>query len=132
MAKVVIAGEATVVVSSMKKEDIEKIAKYRPDALILKGGEDGKEPIFRVGVTSSGMGSINTYGASFAGEARDGSGLAIITLIGVEGEDIREAVSEKIGPAILNLNKLEEKLPDVLAEIDAEKAEIQANIVVVQ
>ena len=44
MAKIVIAGDAVVVTSAMKLEDIKTIEKYRPKELVLKGGEDGKEP----------------------------------------------------------------------------------------
>ena len=41
MAKIVIAGDAVVVTSAMKLEDIKTIEKYRPKELVLKGGEDG-------------------------------------------------------------------------------------------
>ena len=41
MAKIVIAGEAVVVTSAVKLEDYRKVAKYRPKALVLLGGEDG-------------------------------------------------------------------------------------------
>mgnify|MGYP000937705903 CR=1 FL=1 len=63
MAKIVIAGDAVVVTSAMKLEDIKTIEKYRPKELVLKGGEDGKEPIFGVG-TTHGAGNINAVGAS--------------------------------------------------------------------
>ena len=132
MAKIVIAGEAVVVTSAIKLEDLRKVAKYRPDALVLKGGEDGKEPVFRIGVCS-GTGKINKYGAEFGAETHDDAKLATITLVtdALEG-DIREAVAEAIGASILNLNKLEETIPAVLAEIDAEKAAILGNITVAQ
>lgn len=132
MAKIVIAGEAVVVTSAIKLEDLRKVAKYRPDALVLKGGEDGKEPIFRIGVCS-GTGKINKYGAEFGAETHDDAKLATITLVtgALEG-DIREAVAEAIGASILNLNKLEETIPTVLAEIDAEKAAILGNITIAQ
>ena len=41
MAKITIAGDAAVVTSAMKLEDIKTIEKYRPKELVLKGGEDG-------------------------------------------------------------------------------------------
>lgn len=63
MAKIVIAGDAIVVTSAMKLEDIKTIEKYRPNALTLMGGEDGKEPIFAIG-TTEGCGNINQVGAS--------------------------------------------------------------------
>ena len=46
--------------------------------------------------------------------------------------DIKEWVADRIGTAIINLNKLEEKLPAVLEEIAAEKAEVMSNITVAQ
>ena len=79
MAKIVIAGDAVVVTSAMKLEDIKTIEKYRPKELVLKGGEDGKEPIFGVG-TTHGAGNINAVGASFGSETRDDDKLACITL----------------------------------------------------
>ena len=114
MAKIVIAGDAVVVTSAMKLEDIKTIEKYRPKELVLKGGEDGKEPIFGVGTTHC-AGSINAVGASFGSETRDDDKLACITLFldGVTG-DVKDWVADRLGAAIINLNKLEEKLPAVL------------------
>lgn len=133
MAKIVIAGDAVVVTSSLKLEDIRTIAKYRPKELVLKGGEDGKEPIFAIGVTE-GCGNINEVGASFGRETHDEEKLASITMctgVGTTG-DIKEWVADRIGGAIINMNKLEEKLPAVLEEIETEKAEVMSNITVAQ
>ena len=127
MAKIVIAGDAVVVKSSLKLEDIKTIAKYQPKALTLMGGEDGKEPIFAVGV-STDAGDITVYGASF-GRA-DAEGKAIITMVtpGVPTEKAKEWVADKLGAAITNLNALEAKLPGVLADIAAERAVVMENI----
>ena len=133
MAKITIAGDAVVVTSALKLEDIKTIEKYRRDALVLKGGEDGKEPIFAIG-TTDGCGNINEVGASFGRETHDDEKLAVITMctgVGTSG-DIKEWVADRIGRAIINLNKLEEKLPAVLEEIAAEKAEVMSNISVVE
>lgn len=133
MAKIVIAGDAVVVTSSLKLEEIRTVEKYRPNELVLKGGEDGKEPIFAIGVTE-GCGNINEVGASFGRETHDEEKLASITMCtgaGITG-DIKEWVAERIGGAIIKLNKLEEKLPAVLEEIEAEKAEVMSNITVAQ
>ena len=130
MAKISIAGQAVVVTSAMALEDIKTIKKYRPKALILKGGEDGKEPIFALGI---GEGKINPVGASFNQATRDEAKLAALTMItNFDGEDIVAFVTDTLGGALMNLNKLEETLPTVLAEINAEKATIQQNITVVQ
>ena len=132
MAKIVIAGDAVVITSSMKLTDIQTIQKYRPKELVLKGGEDGKEPIFAIGVTT-GCGSINEVGASFGRASHDDEKFATITMVteGVAG-DAKEWVADRIGGAIINLNKLEEKLPAVLAEIEGQKAEVMSNITVAQ
>ena len=131
MAKITIVGDAAVITSSLKLADIKKVAKYRPSALILMGGEDGKEPVFRIGATD-GDGIINQYGAEFNGETRDAEKLATITLtFSVEGDcDIKEVVADTIGPWVMTLNKLEAQIPGILEEIDAEKEAILANITV--
>jgi len=126
-AKVTIAGDAVVITSELKLEDIQTISKYRPKALTLMGGENNKEPIFVLGTSADG--SINKYGASFSGVARDGSGKATITMM-MRGNtaEIKEAVADKFGAALISLGKLEAAMPAVLEEIAAERATIMANI----
>ncbi len=128
MAKITIAGFAVVITSGMKLEDIRTIQKYRPEALVLRGGEDGKEPIFKIGV-SKDAGRISKYGAEFASATYDEAKLATITLAceNVEG-DIKEFVADNIGANVMLLSKLETTLPAVLEEIAAQKAQILANI----
>lgn len=132
MAKVVIAGDAVVVTSSIKLEDLRDVKKYRRDALILKGGEDGKEPIFAIDVVD-GIGDINHNGVAFGSATRDGDGLATVTLVapGVEG-DIKEFVADHLGSALINLCKLEETLPEVVQSIADEKARVMSSITVAQ
>lgn len=132
MAKIVIAGDAVVITSSMRFADIQTIQKYRPEELVLKGGEDGKEPIFAIGITN-GCGNINEVGASFGRASHGDEKFATITMVteNVTG-DVKEWVADRIGGAVINLNKLEEKLPTILAEIEGQKAEIMNNITVAQ
>ena len=132
MAKIVIAGDAVVVTSALKLEDLRTVAKYRPKSLILMGGNDGKEPVFRIAV-GRGAGDINQYGVEFGQETRDEAKLATLTMVATGiGEDIKEFVADKIGGALINLNKLEETLPDVIEEINAEKAAVLESITVAQ
>lgn len=131
MAKIVIAGDAVVLTSELKLEDIKTIEKYRPEALILKGGEDGKEPLFGLG-TTDGPGEISQYGAEFSNETRDETKRAMMTLfINSESDNIKEVVADKLGSCIAMLNKLESTLPTVLNEIQNEKAQIMNSITLV-
>ena len=132
-AKVVIAGDAVVVTSSMKLEDLLTIAKYRPDALVLRGGEDNKEKVFCISANKRGIGEINQYGATFGSESHDEAKLATITLGVCAGEeDIKEVVADQLGSAIIKLRELEETLPAVLSEIAEEKAAVMSSISIAQ
>ena len=128
MAKVKTMGQAVVVVSEVKLDDIKKIEKYRPEALILKGGEDGKEEIFRIG---TGAGKINTYGASFGEATRDDDKFATITMTTTyNGDDIKGFIADELGAALTTLGKLEKTIPAVIAAINKEREDIMAGITV--
>lgn len=127
MAKVIIAGQAVVVKSSLSLEDLKLIEKCRPKALTLMGGEDGKEPVFRI-ATTTGDGSINCVGAAFNSSSNDADPKACLTLAAKGISDIKEWVAENLTGALISLNKLEGQLPDVLAEIASEKAMVMENI----
>ena len=128
MAKITTVGQAVVVTSELKLEEIKKVAKYRPNELQLKGGKDDKEVVFAIGI---GKGKINQYGASFDKETMDGEGKACITIMKeYEGdkEKISELIADEFGAALINLEKIEAKLPAVIEEIDKEKAAVLAKI----
>lgn len=133
MAKIIVAGEAVVITSSMKLTDLETIKKYNPKALVLMGGEDGKEPVFCIGVNRGKTGSINQFSVDFGAETRDDKKLATMTLMtsGVTG-DVKEFVADKYGDALMLLNKLEATLPAALEAIAADKKAILENITVSQ
>ncbi len=127
MAKIVIAGDAVVVKSELKLEDIKTIAKYQPKALVLMGGEDNKEQLFRIGVTTD-AGDINVNGASFGKADADGKATITMVMTGVPTEKAKDWVADKLGAAIMNLNALEGKLPEVLSGISAQRATVMENI----
>jgi len=122
MANTKIIGNAAVITSTATLEGIKKVEKSaRKDALVLKGGEDGKTPIFAVGTAASGNGNINSVGAEFANASRDGNGFAQITLsIPADVTDAKKYIADKYGAALTNLAKVEEKLPEVIETINAE------------
>ena len=129
MAKILIAGDVIVVTSSKKLEDIKTLEKYDPKSLSLFDEEDGiKTEVYKVGSTK-GTGSINKYGASFGSEARDGSGLATITLPIPDGiEDVMEYTSDEVGFSLMKLNEIEAKMDAALDAVTSKKAAILENI----
>lgn len=128
MAKIKTLGDAVVVVSTLKFEDIKFLEKYRKDALAIKGGEDNKEIIFRVG--ASGTPGANEYGITFEGATRDEAKQAILTLslLKYEGEDIKGFIADQLGSTIIQLEKLEKTVPTILAEVKAEREAIVSSI----
>ena len=131
MARIAVMGNAIVVTSGVKLDELKTIQKYRPCALTLYGGEDGKEPMFviKCGCASS----FNKYGATFAEETRgENGGYATMTIVDEISGDPAEFVAEKYGTAIRNLNALEEKLAGVLDEIVAERQNVKESITVLQ
>ena len=129
-AAIKIVGGVAVIESSLKLEDIKKLAKYRPAALSLfEGTGKDKEEVFQIGA-GRGYGSISTYGASF-GSHTTTDGKATITIEIPEGtEDPKAYIADKVGVAILNLNKVEAQFEAANTEIDDEIAAINANITV--
>lgn len=131
MAHVTIAGDAVIFTSSMKLEDIKTVEKYNPKALILKGGEDGKEAIFRV--ATGECGGINKYGVTFANETRgENGGFATLTVAEEFDGDPAEFVAEKYGCAIANLNALEQSFGQAVDGIRAARQAVIDNITVIQ
>lgn len=127
MANVKKFGEAVVITSAAKLEDLKKISKYRPEALILMGGEDNKEPIFAVGLSAKRCGSINGFSVDFGGCNEDGFAQVTVNYCGPT-ENVKEHLADSIGRQVAMLSKLEETFPAVLAEIDADVERIMASI----
>lgn len=129
MAKMNCMGKAVVFTSELKLEEIELLEKYRPEALVLKGGEDGKTPVFAVRTGCAG--DVNKFGIVFADEARDGSGKATITLgVEYEGDDYKGFLADKFGKALTDLEKIEETVPGVLEEIGHEREAVMGKITI--
>lgn len=131
MAKVTILGGAVVVTSEFKFDEIKMVEKYRPKELVLMGGEDNKDEVFRIG-TTVGNGSICEYGASFGRRTRGEEEKAMITFTIENIENLKEYITDEFGSAIMNLNKIEEKIPDVIEEIKREREKVMSGITVVQ
>ena len=126
MAKIKVVGNAVVLESEIKFEDIKKVEKYRPDALTMKD-EDGK-PVFRV---ATGVNpSANEISVVFNGSTHDDEKHATCTWIvnsGI-GEGFKSELADMYGAAILKLNKFEEMLPGIVEEIGKEREAVLSTI----
>lgn len=125
-------GNAVILTSTLKLDDIKKVKKYNPDALQLLGGEDGKDPIFGFGV-AEGPGRVGKFGIEFS-TTPNAEGKAIVTLMLQEGEvepgNVKEYIADKIGSALIMANQIEAKVPQAVAEIDRQVASIMDSIIV--
>lgn len=120
-AHVDISGASAVLVSDISLEDWQKIEKYAPDALKIVD-EDG-EPVFKVNTTAGG-GSANEFGVSFGSYTNDGGKATVTSIIENGVEDKIKAVKEVMGTALLDLNEIEQNVPELLEEINKKEAEI--------
>jgi len=128
MAKVTIAGNSYVITSTASLADLETVKKYRPSALAITDPET-KETLFRVGIGSS---SLNDFGVSFGGVSNEDKKFATATLpIPADIEDAKEYVLDKAGLALVNLEKVEGEIAEVLEEIRAERNSIAESIKVI-
>ncbi len=127
MAKIIIAGDAVVVKSTVTPEDILAVKKHKPTALCLTD-EDTGEALFAVDVAERGNGNINEYGASFAKVSRDDNKCATITMIPAATGSLKDWIADNIGTAVANLNKIEATIPAVLSEIKANRDAVVNNI----
>lgn len=119
-AKVTVVGEAAVITSALKLEDIQTAKKFRPDALKLI---EDKQTVYAIDVTERSSGAINNVGATFS-TTTDAEGRATITLNADRSTDIKEEIQNKIGLALLKLKKIEDNFAEALAGINADKAAI--------
>lgn len=126
-----IAGGSLVIVSSAKPEQLKTMKKYRPEVLTRYEGEgQNKKPVFAIGYTDNGYGSINANGAVFSGRTNS-EGKATITIqIPADVENPKAWAEEYLGVSILHLNKIEEAFAAKLTEIEAEKKSISDAITV--
>ena len=93
MAKVTIAGKAVVITSDLKFDDLENVKKYQPKALVLMGGEDGKEAVFAASIVPGSTGKVGKFGVEFGEKSVDG--FATMTLVAPSGvEDMKEYVAD--------------------------------------
>lgn len=125
-AEVKIAGSAAIVISSLTPDDIKRIKKFHPEAMVMV--DENGDPVFAIDIDEETPGSINSNGACFS-KTTDANGKATITvLLDPEIENPKETVYEQIGGALHNLKEMEEHIAEVLPDLEAEENEIKAMI----
>ena len=132
MATIKIVGEAVVLTSSLKLDDIKLVQKHQPKKLCLyeEDGDGKMVPCFRI---STGDGEVkpsdvSEFGITFRKASREG-GYAQITCKVPEGDgEAKELVAEAFGAPLMGLIKLEDRLPDVVDDILDLKHEILSSI----
>lgn len=119
-------GNVLAVTSDISFSDIQLLEKNRPEALQIKD-EDNKEVVFAVGTRKEGNGSIGEYGIEFV--KTDGN-KAIVTVPFDAGNaaDIKAAIVDKIGAAMLNLGKIEAQIPNKVSEVREQISSLEESI----
>lgn len=126
--KTTIIGSAVVITAETLLDDIKRLKKYKPDALVLS--DENKDPVFRISTTHGG-GTIDKFGIEFSDTKSDAEGHATCTIfLSANAEDIKEAVADLIGAPLMRLQKLEDALPDVIAKLDQERAAVMDSITI--
>lgn len=130
MANITIAANAAIVKSDLKVKDIEVLEKYNPAELVLMGGEDDKEEIFSIGL-SSGKGSLSAFGATFSKTGISPQGAATITIdlpnFG-SADEAKGYIADKYGVALDRLAALEAQVPDKVTAFKAKRDALIAQI----
>ena len=123
-ARCTVLGNAAVIQTELKVEDLKLIDKYYHDALTLYEYDDDEVvPVFRV--EAGEIGTINKFGATIPKDSK-------ITVALPEGvmsdEEKKEYIIEAYGSALKNLKKYEESIAETLNEARAAKAIVEEMI----
>ena len=124
--KVYLIGAAAVIVSGVKLEDWQRAEQFAPEALRVMN-EDG-EPAFRI-MTAKGSGSMNELGVVWGSYLNEEGNPTVTILIDDEVDDRRAAVMEVIGSALLKLEEIEQKMPEILQGIGEKEKEFDSHLV---
>ena len=119
--------EKYVLTSTLRKEDIETVKKYRPDALKIKDSEGND--VFGMSYVA-GKPCVSKNGITFGSTNADGFVIVVgdIPANLPAGTSAGEYVADVVGAALTNINALEESIPAVVAEVKAERDELIGSI----
>jgi len=106
--KIKISGDAFVLTSTIKEEEMALLKKNKPDALKITD-EDGND-VFCVGY-NTGRPSISAFGITFGGTTRDeNKNLTLTCLIPAGTVSAKEYVADIVNGVKANVEKIEKKV----------------------
>ena len=116
MAQVKIIGDQCIVISAVKKEELEKLARYKPEALKLtqKDEEGNTNEQFRIAIGNTP--SVSNHGIVFSSRNQNDYAIAAQS-VNPGDQDIQDYVLDKFGYGLLSLNKLESELDSALQNL---------------
>ncbi len=114
--------------SGMTAAQIATVKKYRPEALKKKDA-DGND-IFAVSYVE-GKSNVSANGVTFGAKSSDGGKAMIVGTLPASLEENKygEYIADQVGAALTYINDLEDTIPAVAAEIEAERATLIGSIV---
>lgn len=119
--KVKIAGNAMVITSKLKFDEIKKMEKYNPAALVLieKNDEETNE-VFRI--STGKVSSFSQYGITYS-EA-NANGFATATILLDHAENKKAYVKDKYATALIILGEIEDSVKTACEKLAAEHAKL--------
>lgn len=127
MAKLKVIGDAAVVTSALKLEQIKKMQKYDRDALKLiekKNDEETTKYVITIGTSA-----FSGNSAVFASANSEGFATATIAIpAGMSANEKKEYVKDTFGNSLRLLNTLEANIVKAEENFDKEYAKLDASI----
>lgn len=121
------------VTSKFDVATLKKVAKFRPEAMILYKGE-GKDKTPICALMVSGKDDISKSGITFAHDSATGDKVAVLSreipAAAKTPDEIREWMREEFGLTIVNCEKIEDQIDAAMGEINADESAMNAAIVI--
>lgn len=126
MAKVKMIAQSMYIFADFSKEDIERVNRFKPEALMIL--RDNGDVDFRVSVAATP--SVSAYGIAF--NAEENGKAYIEVFISPSVEDKKQWAAEKFADIVSSLKKIEAKVETAKADIAEFQKEFIDNITVVE
>lgn len=125
--KPTIALQNLIITSELTLEELKKLEKHSPNALVLK--DENEEPVF--GIRAGEVASVTKYGVTFNQTSAEGKAAVTVSIAGETTEEKKNFVAENYASIFANIETLEEKLSEELINMDLAIASTKASVEVV-